>query len=200
MTISASRPLWRKIGKLARSSAIADHVAQFHHAARAGQGVGRDRAWSGSVRPSPGRPCRAPRPAGSAGGPRRGGNSRRSGRRSEGRACRTRPVPARRRSRDRRSRSWRAARRAWVPKLSSTSTMKGTASNACADLRGGRAAGLGVGAVDLGQQGRDHRRAGRRFDDLEAGPCGHVKRSQPLRGGPARWHGWRGRGRPWRSG
>ena len=43
------------------------------------------------------------------------------------------------------------------------------------DLGGDRAAGGGIGAVDFGQQGRQHRRAGRDFDDLECAACGEFQ-------------------------
>ena len=49
-----------------------------------------------------------------------------------------------------------------------------------ADLACDLAAGLGVGAVDFGQERGDDRRAGGRFDGLERGAGGHIERQDTL--------------------
>ena len=63
---------------------------------------------------------------------------------------------------------------------SSTSTMKGTRLEDLVRPRRDGAPGLGVRAVDLGQQGRQHRRTGRHLDHLDDCARGQRQVLQPL--------------------
>jgi hypothetical protein len=64
--------------------------------------------------------------------------------------------------------------------VSSTSTTNGTASKASRTRGRHRAARFGIRSVDLGEQRRDHRRTGRRFDRLQAGALRHVEMVDPF--------------------
>ena len=157
----------------------ADHVAQFHHAARAGQGVGRDRRGEeafvhhpvGLVAFDDQRDRQAAfAPVGIA----HGLAAVQQGQRVEHvlflHAEEVEIV-----GRDRRAQAAGLGAEAVVDVDD-----EGHGLERLADAGGGGAAGFGVGAVDLGQKGRDHRRAGGRFHDLEAGAFGHVQRREPF--------------------
>ena len=115
-----------------------------------------------------------------------------------------RPWPRRPGRRAACSRSRSAARRASPPcagrpaaaccgaaamLLSSTSTTPGVCSNTRAHRLGDLAAAFGLGPVDLGDDRRQHRRAGRHFDHLDVGAEAPADRLQ--RRGAAAWR-WRG--------
>ena len=57
---------------------------------------------------------------------------------------------------------------------------EGDALEGLADLRGDRTPRLGVGAVDLGEQRREHRRPRRRLDHLDRGARGHIEAGEAL--------------------
>ena len=121
---------------------------------------------------------------------RRGGNSRRCGRRRAPGWCHRR-------------RAWSTL---WNSRLSWSMTMRtrsaayapgivdvddeGHARERFLDLGGDGAAGFGVGPVDLGQQGRQHRRAGRRLHHLDRRTVRHGETAKTLGAGRARSRGW----------